>query len=100
MAQDFDTILTAYQAKLDEIVAAVESSNWAAAYAKVISAKLIRAKIIESEIADQGSTLRNSDDLLKNMEASIAAAESSASKHSGTSRFAYAFNGYGAGGNR
>lgn len=100
MAQNQDTILTDYQNELDSLVTSVRAKDWAGARLNVIVAKAIRAKIIESEIADQGSSLKNSDDLLKNMEASLAAAESSSSKHSGQSRFTYARNGYGAGGNR
>lgn len=97
MAQADDDIISAFQTKLDELVTAVESSNWASAYVKLVSARALRAKLVVGEMSDQGSMLKNADDMLSKMEASIAAAESSVSKHSGSSRFAYARNSYGGG---
>lgn len=92
MPQDPDEILTAYQAKLDEIVAAVEAQDFLTANIKVVSAKAIRAKLIESEIADNGTQLKLFDDLLKEMVAAIGNAEISALKYSTGSRFGYARN--------
>lgn len=100
MPQLDSDIITAFQTKLDELVTAVESSNWAAAYVKLVSAKALRAKLVVSEMSDQGSMIRNADDMLSKLEVSIASAESSASKHSGVSRFAYSRNVFGAGGSR
>lgn len=100
MPQADTDIIAAFQAKLDELVTAIEASNWAAAYTKLVSAKALRAKLVTGEMSDQGSSLKNSDDMLARMTDLIAAAESSASKHSGVSRLSYARNTYGAGGYR